>query len=104
MKLLYNVTIKIDAEIHSEWKEWMCTIHIPDVMATGCFEAYKLTRIIDDEDEHGVGFAIQYVALSEDTFRLYQENFALALQKEHSDRYQGRYVAFRTLMAIEHEG
>lgn len=78
--------------------------HIPDMMNTGCFEAYKLTRIMDDEDEHGVGFAIQYVAPNMDTFQKYQSEFAAYLQKEHSDRFNDRYAAFRTLMHIESEG
>ena len=104
MKLLYNVTIKVESDIHHEWLEWMKTVHIPDVMATNCFESYRLTRILGDDDEHGVGFAIQYVAPDEDTFDRYQANFAKALQKEHADKYQNKYVAFRTLMQIESEG
>ena len=104
MKLLYNVTVKIETNVHQEWIDWMLQKHIPDVMATGCFEAYKLTRILDYEDEHGVWFAIQYVSPSQDAFELYQEQYAQTLQKEHADRYHGRYVAFRTLMVIESEG
>lgn len=104
MKLLYNVTLKVESDIHQEWLEWMKTVHIPDVMATNCFESYRLTRILGDDDEHGVGFAIQYVAPDDDTFDRYQTNFAKALQKEHADKYQNKYVAFRTLMQIESEG
>ncbi len=104
MKLLYNVTVKVDSDIHLEWLEWMCSKHIPDVLATGCFESYKLTRIIDDEDEYGVGFAIQYIAPDQEKFDIYQQLHAGVLQKEHSDRYNGRYAAFRTLMLIEREG
>mgnify|MGYP002347735554 CR=1 FL=1 len=37
MKLLYNVTIKVESDIHHEWLEWMKTVHIPDVMATNSF-------------------------------------------------------------------
>ena len=104
MKILYNVTIKVETAIHTEWLEWMTTVHIPDVMATDCFESYRLTRILGDDDEHGVGFAIQYVATDIDIFNKYQMAHAKRLQKEHSDRYPNRYVAFRTLMQIESEG
>ncbi len=104
MKILYNVTIKIETTIHEEWLEWMITIHIPEVLATGCFESYRLTRIIGDDDEHGVGFAIQYVASDIDVFNKYQMAHAKRLQKDHSDRYANRYVAFRTLMQVESEG
>jgi Domain of unknown function (DUF4286) len=104
MKILYNVTIKVETAIHTEWLAWMTTVHIPDVMATDCFESYRLTRILGDDDEHGVGFAIQYVASDIDKFNKYQMANAKRLQKEHSDRYANRYVAFRTLMQIESEG
>lgn len=104
MKILYNVTVKVETATAPEWLEWMKSVHIPDVMATGCFESYKLTRILGDEDDHGVGFAIQYVAKDMDTFRHYQDTFAPRLQADHSSRYADRYVAFRTLMAIEKEG
>ncbi len=104
MKLLYNVTIKIDINVRHEWMDWICNKHIPDIMATGCFETYKLTRILDEEDENGVGFAIQYVSPSQEAFQRYQEQYAQDLQKEHAERYKGKYVAFRTLMVIENEG
>jgi Domain of unknown function (DUF4286) len=104
MKVLYNVTIKIESPLHDEWLHWMKTVHLPDVMSTGCFESYKLTRIIGDDDEHGVGFAVQYVATNMENFQYYQSNFAKELQLKHSDRYANKYVAFRTLMHIEAEG
>ncbi len=104
MKILYNITIKIESALYEEWLHWMKSVHIPDVMATGHFESYRLTRILGDDDEHGVGFAIQYIASDLDSFQNYQKNFAKKLQKEHSDRYPNKYVAFRTLMQIEAEG
>lgn len=104
MKILYNITIKIETALYEEWLHWMKSVHIPDVMATGYFESYRLTRILGDDDEHGVGFAIQYIASDMDSFQTYQKNCAKKLQKEHSDRYPNKYVAFRTLMQIEAEG
>lgn len=104
MKILYNVTVKIDTSVHQEWLEWMNQVHIPEIMDTGCFESYRLTRIMEDPDEHGVGFAVQYVAKDISDFDIYQLNFAASLQKKHADRYAGQYAAFRTLMQIESEG
>lgn len=104
MKILYNVTVKIDRTLEGDWYQWMKDKHIPDVMKTGCFESYRLTRILGDDDEHGVGFAIQYVAADMDIFRHYQDTYAARLQADHSSRYADRYVAFRTLMEIEEEG
>jgi hypothetical protein len=103
-KILYNVTVKIDKEIHKEWLDWMLSKHIPDVMKTECFETFKVTKILGDDDEYGVSFAIQYIAPNMDTFQDYQLKHAPVLQQEHSDRYMNRYAAFRTMMEIVAEG
>jgi len=103
MKVLYNVTIKVDTAIVEDWLTWMKQIHIPEVMATKCFESFKLSRILGDDDEHGVGFAVQYVSPNMEVFNRYQREHAKILQQQHSDRYTNRYAAFRTLMQIEDE-
>ncbi len=104
MKVLYNVTIKIESDTQAEWLEWMKKVHIPRVMATGCFESYRITKILGDDDEHGIGFAFQYVLHNMEQFNTYQNQYAKKLQEEHSSRYANKYVAFRTLMQIEAEG
>ena len=104
MKVLYNVTVKIDEAVHQEWLSWMKNKHVPDVMRTGCFESYRITRILGDDNEHGVTFAMQYVARDISAFDTYQKEFAKALQQDHAETFKDRYAAFRTLMQIEEEG
>jgi hypothetical protein len=103
MQILYNVTIKIDKNISEEWLEWMTTEHIPEVMQTGYFHSYRLMKIYNDDDEYGLGFAVQYIAPDLQNYLNYQANAANELQKKHADKYEGRYAAFRTLMEIVHQ-
>ena len=77
MKILYNVTIKISTDLHIEWLEWMKRVHIPEVMATGCFESYRITRILGDDDEHGVGFAVQYVSADMDKMCIRDRTYSI---------------------------
>lgn len=102
-KILYNVTVKIMIDFAEEWLRWMQDIHVPEVMATGKFESYKMSEIIED-DEQGRTFAIQYVSPNMDTFQSYQLDHAKSLQEEHTNKYKDKYVAFRTLMKIINEG
>jgi len=102
-KILYNVIIKILKPLAEEWLHWMKEVHIPDVMASTKFESFKLSEIIE-EDEQGRTFAIQYMCRNMDEFMEYQSEFAKKLQKEHAERYKDKYVAFRTLMNILSEG
>ena len=97
--ILYNVTVKILNEVKDDWLNWMKTVHLPDVMNTGLFIENKICRIIE-EDPDGTTYAIQYFCKDMDTFLKYQAEHAKELQKEHTQRYDGKYVAFRTLMEV----
>lgn len=99
--IVYNVTVKIDEPIAADWLAWTREEHIPTVMATGCFTAYRLLRIDDDEPEvDGVTFAVQYTCQSREIFRRYVAEYAGELQRRHRERYDNRFIAIRTLMTV----
>lgn len=100
--ILYNVTVSIDAIVEQDWLEWMRTKHIPEVIATGCFLEGRLSRI-HAEEEGGLTYAVSYVSPSQEKFEEYQSTHAPTLQKEHIERYSGKFAAFRTLMTIVEE-
>ncbi len=100
MKILYSVTIKVDLEIQAEWLEWMTTVHIPDVMATEMFESYKICRLLSQDETDGVTYSVQYICPDMKTLHKYTVQYGPKLQKEHHDKYEGKYVAFRTLLEI----
>ena len=97
--LVYNVTVNIDADIHDEWLAWMRSTHIPQVVNTGCFLESKLSRINGEEDG-GVTYSIMYVSPSKEKYEEYQEHHAPRLQKEHTEKYQGKFAAFRTVLDV----
>lgn len=99
--LLYNVTITIDRELSRDWLQWMKDTHIPDVMSTGMFVSYRLSRLLDHEHNDSEIFSVQYLCRSMADLARYQQEFAPELQKAHTARYAGRFVAFRTLMEVE---
>jgi hypothetical protein len=103
-KLLYNVTVKVDGTVADEWLSWMKSCHIPDVMKTGLFERYALTRIIPDEGTGDVTYAVQYISHNMKAFMDYNTHHAPSLQKELLQKYGEKCLAFRTLMEIEAEG
>ena len=95
--IVYNVTVKIEHSIHDEWLAWMKEVHIPDVLNTGLFEDNKMMKVLVDEED-GVTYSIQYRTTSWEKLDEYQKNHAPSLQKEHPSRYEGKFVAFRTLL------
>lgn len=99
--IIYNVTVNVEDDIHTDWISWMKSTHIPKVMDTGFFTKHKICKVIStQEDETGHTYAIQYTCNSMADLEEYQEKHSPKLQQEHGDRYHGKFVAFRTLLEV----
>lgn len=97
--ITYNVTINIEESVNDEWLVYMKEEHIPDVMNTGCFESYTINKVLTRQaDEEGMTYAIQYHCKSMSDYENYQSNHAPSLQKDHTEKFGGKFVAFRTLL------
>lgn len=97
--IIYSVTINIDSEVHDEWLRWMKEVHMPDVMRTGMFIESRIMKLLNVDDE-GTTYAIQYTARNMKDYERYQEEFAPALQAQHTQRYRDKFVAFRSLLEV----
>ena len=60
--IIYNVTMKIDLDVHDLWLKWMKEEHIPQVMNTRCFTANKIYRILEENTTDGISYCFQYFA------------------------------------------
>jgi len=98
--IIYNVTVKIDTDVHDEWLHWMKTVHIPDVMNTGRFESHQIAKVLGQDESDGITYAVQYTCKDMQTLHQYTITEAPDLQQEHLKRYQGKAVAYRTLLEI----
>ncbi len=96
--IIYSVTISIDEDVHEEWVTWMKEVHIPDVMATGLFVENRFAKVLLAKDEGGVSYSIQYLCKSMSDLQKYQGSHAPRLQADHSKKYEGKFIAFRTLL------
>ncbi len=100
--ILYNVTVSIDPGIHEDWLNLMREEHIPEVLQTKCFTEARLSRI-QGEEEGGMTFSIMYFSPSEELYEKYKSDFAPELQRKHTEKYAGRFAAFRTLLNVIEE-
>lgn len=97
--IIYNVTCSMDRSMADEWLDWMLRVHIPEVMATGCFTKYKILKLLTSvPDDTGVNFAIQYTAANNTDYERYRDLFAPGLQQKTRDKYGESITAFRTLL------
>lgn len=97
--IIYNVTVNIDDEAHDEWLIWMRESHIPDVMRCGLFTDARISKMLV-EDEEGTTYSVQYVANSMENYERYRDEFAPELQAEYREKFEGKFVAFRSLMEV----
>ncbi len=100
MKVIYNVTVNIDHEVHNDWFEWMRQEHIPEVLGTGMFIDARFSKILAEESG-GLTYSIQYLCHDMEHYQKYQAEFAPSLQNKHNQKYGGKFVAFRTVLRVE---
>lgn len=97
--IIYNVTVNINHEVHDQWVAWMRDVHIPDVMATGFFLENRFAKVLV-EDQGGITYSIQYLCKSMEDLKEYQRDHATRLQADVDKKYEGKFVAFRTLLEV----
>lgn len=95
---IYNVTIQIDPAVEPAWLQWMQQIHIPEVMATGCFTGYRMLLLHDLEHSDWPTYAVQYEAASKTEYEQYVAAHAPRLRQAALDAWGKHFTAFRTLM------
>ncbi|WP_103069743.1 DUF4286 family protein [Aquimarina sediminis] len=99
---IYNVTINIEETIHDEWLNWMNEEHIPDMLATGKFSKALMTKVLIEEEMGGITYSVQYTTNSKETLQKYYDQDADQLRAK-SNRFAGKFVAFRTELEIVSE-
>lgn len=97
--IVYNVTCSMEPHLADEWLQWMREVHIPEVMATGCFLEWKILRLMTSaQDDLGVNYAIQYSAENLEKYETYRDQYGPILQQKTRDKYGESILAFRTLL------
>ena len=97
---IYNVTVMVNHQIHDPWKDWMLNTHIPEVMATECFEKNVFLRLLEVDESEGVTYAVQYYALSKALYNRYIDKYAPSLRQKTMDKWGNQLIAFRSLMQV----
>ena len=98
--ILYNVTVSVENTVAEEWLQWMKEVHIPEVMATTYFIKNQIARMVDEEDNGGTTYAIQYFARNMEDLLEYQRDHAPALQAKTANRYGEKALAFRSILEV----
>lgn len=98
--IIYNVTIKVLPEINDSWLQWMKEEHIPEIMSTGLFHDYRICRLLEQDDQDGPTYTVQYFTDTLENYQTYLQEYAPLLRQKSYDRFGDQFLAFRTVMQV----
>ena len=96
--IVYNITSKVRWEILEPWLAWQLEVQIPAVLATGLFDEHQIYRLLEQDEEEGPTFVIQFFTSSLERYHQFVIEFAPALQQAGWDKWGDGFIAFRTLL------
>lgn len=96
--IIYNITLKVEADSAEDWVKWMKEEHMPELKATGLFTDYKLCRLLEQDELEGVTFVAQYFCNTMEDYNDYIDNHSQAMREKGFQRFGNKFVAFRTVM------
>lgn len=92
VKITLNDSVKVSIE--EEWLHWMKTRHVPDVIATGLIKSFQILK----PDASAQTYFFHYHFQDEEDYKQYQEQHAPALKVHVAAKYEGRFIAERSLL------
>lgn len=96
--IIYNVTTSVHPTVQASWVKWMQQVHIPEVMATGCFTAVTLAKLIELDDAEQHTYCCQYTAPSLSIYHTYIATYSTALRNKSIAQWGNACLVFRTVM------
>ncbi|HET6254464.1 MAG TPA: DUF4286 family protein [Puia sp.] len=96
--IVYNITCKVRWDILKGWLIWQLEEQIPATLATGLFDDYRLYRLLEQDEEEGPTFVVQFFTGSAERFRRFASEFESGLKQAGWEKWGDGFIAFRTLM------
>jgi hypothetical protein len=96
--IVYNITCKVRWEILEGWLSWQLEEQVPATLGTGLFDDYRLYRLLEQDEEEGPTFVIQFLTSTLQRFQQFASQFEPGLKQAGWDKWGDGFIAFRTLM------
>lgn len=97
---IYNVTTKLNWNIHNAWVEWMLKEHMPSLIKSNCFIRYQLLKLHEQDETDGPTYVAQYFTESKALYNRYIEFYADEFRKEVTSKWGNNFIAFSTLLEV----
>ena len=98
--IIYNVTLKVNADIADSWIYWMKAEHMPELMGTDLFIDCRLCRLLEHDDAEGVTYIAQYFCDGMEQYEQYVAEYAQTMRDKAFKMFGNKFIAFRTIMEV----
>ena len=95
---VYNITMKVDNTIEEKWILWQKEIHIPEILSTGFFYDHRFYKLLEQDEDEGKTYIIQYFALEKKDYEEYISQHATVLRDKAFQKWGNQFISFRTLL------
>jgi Domain of unknown function (DUF4286) len=95
---VYNITTKVDSSLEDEWLRWQKEIHIPEILTTGFFYDFRFFKLLEQYENDGTTFVIQYFAIERKDYEEYILLHAPLFREKAFLKWGHQFITFRTLL------
>jgi hypothetical protein len=96
--IVYNTTFHIDSAVLEESLSYLKTIYIPKVLAGGVLSRACLRRVMHDDEDEGVNYAVQFHVADTASLMAWMEQEGQALHQDLSRHLGDKVSGFSTLL------
>jgi hypothetical protein len=97
--IAYEVTVHVEERLVADFERYMRGTHIPQVLATGCFQGAVFSRAADGR------YRTSYLAPSQAELDRYLQTYTPALREDFAARFpEGISLSRETWVALEQWG
>jgi hypothetical protein len=98
--IIYNITTQVTWQVHDQWRKWLLTEHIPNLIATGIFSHHQVVRVLEVDDTEGPMYAVQLYVHESCTIDDYKNRFAETMEKSEKALWGNQVFTFSSLMEV----
>ncbi len=96
--VLYNITYNIEPEIQENWLQWMNNEYFPYLMGTELFSDIKMYRLLNETENQGLTYSVQFFSDSLENVNKYLEAYAPEIMNKHNQAFKYKHVSFMTIL------
>jgi hypothetical protein len=96
--ILYNITFNIEPEIQEKWLSWIREHYFTYVLETDLFFDVKLFRLLNEAENQGITYSVQFFTDTLDKAEIYLEKYAPDIVARHNEAFRYKHVSFMTLL------